>query len=157
MAANPVEVAQGVYDLLTTLFLKLDDCDRLFFGEYGVSTRQFWALHYLNEAEMSMVDLSRRLLTDKSNVTTIIDRLEQQGYVQRTPARTDRRMVLLCITPAGRAFHDRIFAAHGERIREVLGTDPATLTQLQTMLAPIQANLETYLQRMSSVQNGNGA
>ncbi|MBO0781166.1 MAG: MarR family transcriptional regulator, partial [Ktedonobacteraceae bacterium] len=62
--------------MLTKAFLLLDDSDHQLFAAHGLTTRQYWALQHLDEERgSSMIDLSRVLLTDKSNVTSIVDRL----------------------------------------------------------------------------------
>ncbi|HEY8324789.1 MAG TPA: MarR family transcriptional regulator [Ktedonobacterales bacterium] len=137
---------QEMYRLLTDLFYLLDDTDRQFFGEYGLSTRQFWALHHLNETDgLSMIDLSRLLFTDKSNITAIADRLEGANLIKRSPAPQDRRMTLLILTPEGRQRHDEVFAAHQERIRSIIGGDEATLRQVIQHLERIHVRLEQHL------------
>jgi DNA-binding MarR family transcriptional regulator len=140
------EPEQDLYLLLTDLFYLLDDTDRQFFGEFGLSTRQFWALHHLDETDgMSMIDLSRLLFTDKSNVTAIVDRLEIAGLVKRSPAPQDRRVILLTLTPEGRRRHADVFAAHQTRIRELVDGDRAALRQAIDILEPIRQRLKDYL------------
>lgn len=135
-----------LYLLLTNLFILLDDIDRQFFGEYGLSTRQFWALHHLSTTDgLSMIELSRLLLTDKSNVTAIADRLESAGLVKRTPAPQDRRMILLTLTPEGRQAHEAIFAAHQTRIRTLIGGNEEALQHVIHILEPIRHRFERYL------------
>ena len=137
---------QELYLLLTNLFYLLDDTDRQFFGEFGLSTRQFWALHHLSETNsLSMIELSRQLFTDKSNVTAITDRLEAAGFVRRRPAPQDRRVILLDITPAGRRLHERVFAAHDERIRVLIDSDGATLGPVLQVLGSIRDRFEQHL------------
>lgn len=137
---------QELYLLLTDLFYLLDDTDRQFFGEYGLSTRQFWALHHLSKSDgLSMIDLSRLLFTDKSNITAIADRLEGANLIKRTPAPQDRRMTLLTLTPEGRQRHDEVFAAHQERIRSIIGGDEAALRQVIQHLERIHFRFEQYL------------
>lgn len=146
--------ARQVYSLLTDLFLVLDDADRQFFGEYGLSTRQFWALHHLClDANLSMTELSRLLFTDKSNATAIGDQLEKAGLARRGPAPRDRRRILLSITPEGRARHDEVLAAHHRRIEALLGTDqidlPATVAVLTKLHQHI--NEQLHLDRTSLI------
>lgn len=137
---------QELYLLLTDLFYLLDDTDRQFFGEYGLSTRQFWALHHLSEtAGLSMIDLSRLLFTDKSNITAIADRLESANLIKRSPAPQDRRVTLLTLTPQGRERHDEVYAAHQERIRSIIGGDEATLRQVIQHLQRIRLRFEQHL------------
>lgn len=138
---------QELYLLLTDMFYLLDDTDRQFFGEFGLSTRQFWALHHLSETEsLSMIDLSRLLFTDKSNITAIADRLETAGLVERKPASQDRRVILLSLTPAGRQRHDQVLAVHQDRIRMLIGNDEEALRQAIRTLEPIRKRLGQYLQ-----------
>ena len=135
-----------LYLLLTELFYLLDDTDRQFFGEYGLSTRQFWALHHLSETDgLSMIDLSRMLFTDKSNVTAIADRLEAAGLIKRSPAPQDRRVILLTLTPEGAERHEQVWAAHQERIRALIGSDEEALGQAIRMLESIRTRFEQYL------------
>ena len=137
---------QELYLLLTDLFYLLDDTDRQFFGEYGLSTRQFWALHHLSvTAGLSMIDLSRLLFTDKSNVTAIADRLENAKLIKRSPAPQDRRMTLLTLTPQGRERHDEVYAAHQERIRSIIGGDETTLRRVIQHLQRIRVRFEQHL------------
>ena len=136
-----------VYHLLTKLFVLLDDADRRFFLSYGLSARQFWALRYLDEHRgLSMVDLSRALLTDKSNITAIVDRLELAGFARRSPDQTDRRVILITLTPAGRALRDEVNYHHELRIQELVGAvDASRFGELVELLNPINRNLETVL------------
>lgn len=137
---------QELYLLLTDLFYLLDDTDRQFFGEFGLSTRQFWALHHLSETDgLSMIDLSRMLFTDKSNVTAIADRLEAAGLIKRSPAPQDRRVILLTLTPEGSERHQQVLAAHHQRIRTLIGSDEEALSQAIRILEPIRRRFEQYL------------
>jgi DNA-binding MarR family transcriptional regulator len=50
--------------------------------------------------------MGERLMIHPTSVTNIVDRLEEQGLVARTPHPTDRRTTLCEITAAGRAAVD---------------------------------------------------
>ncbi len=135
-----------MYFLLTKLFNTLDDADRQFFAEFSLSTRQYWTLHHLmTMGSMSMIDLSRLLLTDKSNVTTIIDRLEQAGLVKRTPDTQDRRVTVLSLTPEGLQRYTQVHEAHQAHIHELLASEEATLHCVIDMLHPILHRIEAFL------------
>lgn len=143
------DVAPDVYQMLKKAFLLLDDCDRHFFTSYGLSSRQFWALQHLDEHQgRSMVDLSRALLTDKSNVTAIVDRLERSSLARRTPAPHDRRVFLITLTAEGRRLRDFVRQEHEARIRELIGViDNDHLHTLLGYLTTISDNLESYLEQ----------
>jgi DNA-binding MarR family transcriptional regulator len=149
-----VRLDHDVYNMLKHLSLLLDDCDRHFYGEFGLSSRQYWTLHHLSEHQqsLSMVDISRLLLTDKSNVTAIIDRLEKAGYVKRIPSQQDRRMVMIQLTPAGSAFLESVRTYHDQRIHELLSVlDDQSLQTFFSMMAPVKQSLEAYLGRTNPV------
>ena len=146
------DVTQDVYQMLKKTFLLLDDCDRHFFTNYGLSSRQFWALQHLDEHQgRSMVDLSRVLLTDKSNVTAIVDRLERASLARRTPASHDRRVFLITLTPEGSRLRDVVRKAHEARVSELIGVvKDDHLSTLLDYLTTISASLEDYLEQMTN-------
>ena len=49
-----------------------------------------------------MGDLAARLVCSVSSLTAIMDRLVAKGLVARHPSETDRRVVLVALTPEGR-------------------------------------------------------
>lgn len=46
--------------------------------------------------------IAERLIISRASVTSLIDSLERRGYVRRLPHTTDRRMLLIELTDAGR-------------------------------------------------------
>ena len=70
----------------------------------GLSAAKWNALRHLMEAggELSLGGLAAKLSCVKSNATQLVDRLEAEKLVCRTPATDDRRSVRAEITPAGR-------------------------------------------------------
>jgi DNA-binding MarR family transcriptional regulator len=68
----------------------------------GLSIPQFDVLSTLTEQEgLSQSDLAQRLYVTKGNVSGLIDRLVQAGYVERRSAPGDRRSNALYLTPDG--------------------------------------------------------
>lgn len=47
-------------------------------------------------------EIAERLILSRASVTSLLDSLERRGYVRRTDHPTDRRMLLIEITSAGR-------------------------------------------------------
>jgi DNA-binding MarR family transcriptional regulator len=148
---NDTGIEQDIYRMLTKTFILLDDCDRRFFAEYGLSMRQFWALQHLDEQHgCSMVDLSRVLFTDKSNVTGIVDRLEQLNLVTRTPDPRDRRVILITLTSEGQQLRDTVSMHHTDLIRHLIHVmHSANLHSLLDSLHAISHNIEAYLTLMN--------
>jgi DNA-binding MarR family transcriptional regulator len=142
-------VEQEVYRALTKTFLLLDDFDRRFFAGFGLSARQYWALTHLDEKRgRPMADLGHLLLTDKSNVTGIVDRLEEGGLARRTTVPSDRRVVLVKLTTKGRHMREMVEEQHRERVRELMGAiDGEGLLALREQLESIASTLEDDLHR----------
>ena len=70
--------------------------------EFDLSPPQMFALRHLQEHEpLPMGELAQFLHCDSSNVTGIVDRLEQRGLVERRAAEHDRRVRHLVLTEAG--------------------------------------------------------
>ena len=69
-----------------------------------------------------MSELADALHCDNSNVTGIVDRLEDRGLVERRSATHDRRVKMLAVTPRG--------AEVRERLAERLGQAPEPIASL---------------------------
>jgi MarR family transcriptional regulator, organic hydroperoxide resistance regulator len=71
-------------------------------SEFDLSPPQVMALRQLDPAQPKpMSELATALRCDNSNVTGIVDRLEDRGLVQRRPGEHDRRVKMLMITERG--------------------------------------------------------
>jgi DNA-binding MarR family transcriptional regulator len=71
-------------------------------SEFELSPPQVMALRQLDPDEPKpMSELAIALRCDNSNVTGIVDRLEDRGLVERRPAEHDRRVKMLRITERG--------------------------------------------------------
>ena len=71
-------------------------------SEFELSPPQVMALRQLDPDEPKpMSELALALRCDNSNVTGIVDRLEDRGLVERRAAAHDRRVKMLSITARG--------------------------------------------------------
>jgi DNA-binding MarR family transcriptional regulator len=70
-------------------------------GRFGLTPAQVRAVLALDQPA-PMRDLAERLYCDKSNITGIVDGLEDRGLVERTSRPDDRRVKQLVLTEAGR-------------------------------------------------------
>jgi DNA-binding MarR family transcriptional regulator len=77
-----------------------------------------------------MVDLAAALGVAPSTAGRMCDRLIRKRLIRRYRARSDRRAVLVSITPAGRHVVDRATARRRELIEEILGKLPARQQQV---------------------------
>lgn len=94
---------QALIELLRTAET-LWNASRLFFAKWDLSPSQFNVLNLLYDQRTgcSQIELSRRLIMHRSNVTGLVDRLETRGLVCREDSLTDRRAFNVLLTPAGK-------------------------------------------------------
>jgi DNA-binding MarR family transcriptional regulator len=69
--------------------------------EFELAPQQMIALRMLGAGPRKMSELAHALFCDNSNVTGIVDRLEERGLVRREAAEGDRRVRLLVLTEEG--------------------------------------------------------
>jgi len=76
---------------------------RLFFARWELGPSQFNVLNLLSDQAdgLSQIELARLLITHRSNVTGLVDRLESRGLVARRDSVTDRRAYRVVLTDAG--------------------------------------------------------
>jgi MarR family transcriptional regulator, 2-MHQ and catechol-resistance regulon repressor len=84
----------------------------------GVSAAGFSALVVLTTAggSLELRTLRRRLGWSKANATEVTTTLGQRALVERRRLETDRRAVVLDLTPAGRSVVERLFPGHADRV-----------------------------------------
>jgi DNA-binding MarR family transcriptional regulator len=76
--------------------------------EFDLAPQQMIALRMLGADPRKMSELAQALFCDNSNVTGIVDRLEERGLVRREPAEGDRRVKLLVLTKEGEKLRTEI-------------------------------------------------
>ena len=69
--------------------------------EFELAPQQMIALRMLGAGPRKMSELANALFCDNSNVTGIVDRLEERGLVRREAAEGDRRVKLIVLTEEG--------------------------------------------------------
>ena len=98
-------------------------------ADEGLSLAKLGALRHLSLAQspLTLTQLAERHSCGRSTVTALIDRLEADGFVERTVDPNDRRNVRAALTESGRRAFERasaILAEHERAIDERLGQAP---------------------------------
>lgn len=85
-----------------------------------MTLRWYDVLVNLEEAErpVRMNELASRILASKSGLTRVIDRMEEEGLVERTRPLADRRAIEVVMTPKGREALQAARAVHRRGIYE---------------------------------------
>jgi DNA-binding MarR family transcriptional regulator len=87
-------------------------------------------------------DFAASLMLTSSGTTKRLDRLEAVGYITREPDPTDRRGVLITLTPSGRSLVDRAATAHMANEQRILsGLTAAERRQLADLLRRLRLTL----------------
>lgn len=115
----------------------------------GLTVAQFDALANLYvEDGISQQVLAVRLLVTKGNVTGLVNRLADQGMVERRSDPADRRTNRIVLTPRGRALAKEALEVQGVVIKDMMGAlSQAELRELRTLLARVDAELDTVNRR----------
>lgn len=90
---------------------------------------------YRRRDGVTMSELSRMLLVSNGNATAVVDRLEKDGLVRRTPSETDRRTVFVALTPEGLAQFEGLATDHEREVdRLFAGLSESDLDALTEIL-----------------------
>lgn len=108
---------------------------------FGLNFSRYEALVLLafsRAGELPLGKMGERLMVHPTSVTNTIDRLEQDGLVERAPHPVDRRAVLAQITDDGRAVTKLATDALVEAEFGVDGIAPADLPTIDAALAGLR-------------------
>jgi DNA-binding MarR family transcriptional regulator len=110
-AAGPQARDQEIIEHLFALVDRLRGEFEAAVARFDLSAPQAKALRYLAHAgPVPMRDLAGGLHCDASNVTGIVDRLEQRGLVERRASPGDRRVRSLVVTREGAVVARKVWA-----------------------------------------------
>lgn len=89
--------------------------------EFGLTESQFAVLEALfHLGPMPQGELCRKILRSGSNVTTVVDNLERDGFVRRERDTTDRRIQIVHLTETGRELLSRTLPVHVKRLTQLM-------------------------------------
>ena len=89
----------------------------------GITTLQSCVLAHLYRQDAAVGDISDLAVIDQANASSLCKKMEQEGFLTRTRQESDRRVVILSLTPMGRAAAERIQAKLNHYL-ELLGALP---------------------------------
>lgn len=154
---HEVQSSTVKYEALLRLLRTADsiwNSSRGFFQQWDLSPAQFNILNLLGGSPdgMGQSELGRKLLTHRSNVTGLVDRLEAKGWVKRHPCEGDRRAWRVELTQSGKDLWQTILPHYTAAAEGVWGT----VTQGQAReLVGILAELERNTLEWSAKTQGD--
>jgi DNA-binding MarR family transcriptional regulator len=98
-----------------------------------------WELDRAGVAGLRPFEIERQMLLAQSNISRLIDRLQEQGYVKRQPCEVDGRGQYITITAAGRELRRRMWPVYARAIHESidLRVSPREATTLAALLTKL--------------------
>jgi DNA-binding MarR family transcriptional regulator len=140
------EALLGIYYTASLMKKRAD----AFFAEYGLTDVQFNLLSLLQsegsgesgEEGLSQAQISDRMLVNRANITSLVDRMEKAGLVRRTPHVNDRRYNIIKLAAKGRKLYDEVGPLYIEKVRDVMASLSAReLKELASALGKIRGRL----------------
>jgi DNA-binding MarR family transcriptional regulator len=135
----------AVFSRISRLARHLDLARRKAFTNHRIESWEFDVLAALRRAgapyQLSPGRLLRETLVTSGTMTNRVDRLAARGLVERSPDPTDRRGVIVRLTPAGLhtvdAAFEELLAAEAALLADLPATDRDHLARLlRTLLIP---------------------
>ena len=75
-----------------------------------------WAIERAPRHKLRLHELAHALVFSRSNLTRLVDRIEEAGFVKRERAADDRRGYYAVITPAGLALRKKMWPVYAKAI-----------------------------------------
>jgi len=93
--------------------------------EYGISVPQSFILFALLEEDGSTLkEIGTKAQIDSSSMTVLVDKLENEGFLERKLDSQDRRAIRVFLTPKGRDLAEKVLELalnFNRRLQEALG------------------------------------
>ena len=134
---------QTCMELLSTVRAIDRDC-AIRLGNHGLSEGRFVLLFLLRDRAEGLAPhvLADRAGVTRGTITGLLDGLERDGFVRRTPDAEDRRRVRVTLTTSGEAVTARAFQEHAAWIAGLTaGLSTEEQAELVRLLAKLRAGL----------------
>ena len=119
--------------LLIEFYEKFSSWEQGVVRETGLTPAQMHTLEILGSCgDLRMKDLAGRLGVTTGSLTVLADRLEEAGFVARRPHESDRRSIVVGLTPEGEKHFREHHALHTRLTQEMTGS----LTSEEAALFP---------------------
>lgn len=131
MVTSVVRVQQLLMERIESVLRPLD----LTFARYEVLR----LLSFSQSGSMPMTRLGSLLQVHPTSVTSAVERLVKQGYVERLRRDDDRRVILASLTVAGREVVERATAGLNTQVFEQPGLPTADVVRLTDLLGDFRS------------------
>jgi len=99
--------------------------------------------HQVKEGKgLSQARLSDMMLVNRANITSLIDRMEQKGFVRRTAAEDDRRYNIIMLNAKGKKLIEKVEPLYAKEVTKTMAVlNEAEQTKIMKMLEKIRTNI----------------
>lgn len=105
---------------------------------------------------LTQVELSRMMLVNRANITTLIDRMEKAGLVIRKSIPNDRRYNIIQITQHGEDKYHEVAGTYGKVVAELMSClNEDELTSVISLLQKVRENLDIVAESAESKDSAN--
>jgi DNA-binding MarR family transcriptional regulator len=99
-----------------------------------------------SDSPLTMSELSRRLMVSNGNLTALVERLVQEGAVNRETSPDDRRTQIVSLTSAGKRSLDTMTPEHQQWIAALFsGLSPTDRKSLFELLGKLRSSVQNSL------------
>jgi len=134
-----------IYATAAVLTGQVTDALRPIFNRFGVKGGDYEILGHLRRCgepyELSPTELSRVMRLGTGTMTRRLDRLEAAGFIERLPHGSDRRAIVVQLTPDGLALADKILEELLASLSEMLAPVRSRTTEFEDLVASALAGL----------------
>ncbi|GAB6111011.1 MarR family winged helix-turn-helix transcriptional regulator [Desulfomicrobium salsuginis] len=126
-------------DLLIEFYEKLSSWEQAVVRDTSITLPQMHTLEVLGQQPpLRMKELAAKMGVTTGTLTVNVDRLEKQGLVARIPHETDRRSILVALTPSGEELFREHHDHHLHLTRELQAAlSPEETAQFASILAKL--------------------
>lgn len=149
--------AIGVFARISRLHVRQRALLHEIYEDYGLTLPSFDVLANLRRSgyphRKTAGELASSSMLSTGGITFRLDRLEEQGLVERVRTPSDRRKIYAQLTARGLEVIDEVFVRHVDSEREMLGElSPQAIEQLTKLLRTAERSIASYGTRSAAGQ-----
>jgi DNA-binding MarR family transcriptional regulator len=115
-------LAEASFLSLVWTWQMLEESGRSFFPRFGITGAQFNVLMILSDFHgraFRQHELAEILVVNRASIGSVLERMERDGWVERTPDPADKRAMLVTLTTAGEAKLAEVRAPYYQLMAEI--------------------------------------
>lgn len=125
-----IDVGKGKYHeetiySIVLAFNLLNNEMTAYLKDFNLTPAQFNVLmvikHQGRQNGLSQVEISKKLIVTASNMTRLLDKLEEENLIERLSQEDDRRVKVIKVTEKGSKFLDAVWPGYNQQLEKLAG------------------------------------